>query len=72
MRSISVRMWAKFPVYGRHLYAPEALTIWAEYAIYGAIDKIPQICRGIWIYVEQNGLRWSKVECPITCILNYI
>ena len=55
MRSISVRMWAKFPVYGRHFYAPEALTIWAEYAIYEGIDKIPQIC-------HVCGAKWITVE----------
>jgi len=51
-------MWAKFPVYGRHFYAPEALTIWAEYAIYGAIDKIPQICR----HMDLCGAKWITVE----------
>jgi len=34
------------------------LTIWAEYAIYGAIDKIPEICRDM----GQNGIKWGKVE----------
>jgi hypothetical protein len=46
---------ANFPVYGRHFYAPEALTIWAEYAIYEGIDKIPQICHGY-------GCMWSKMD----------
>jgi hypothetical protein len=53
---------ANFPVYGRHLYAPEALTIWAEYAIYGAIDKIPQICHGygyMWSKMDYGGVKWS-------------
>jgi len=55
MRSISVRMWAKFPVYGSILNAPEALTIWAKYAIYEGIDKIPQIC-------HVCGAKWITVE----------
>jgi hypothetical protein len=29
--------------------------MWAEYAIYGAIDKIPEICRAC-------GDMWSKME----------
>lgn len=62
MRSKSVRMWAKFPVYGRHFYAPEALTIWAKYAIYEGIDKIPQICHGygyMWSKVDYGGVKWG-------------
>jgi hypothetical protein len=55
MRSISVRMWAKFSVYGDILNAPEALTMWAKYAIYEAIDKIPQIC-------HTYGSMWSKMD----------
>jgi hypothetical protein len=47
-------MWANFSVYGDILNAPEALTIWAKYAIYEAIDKIPQICHGY-------GYMWSKM-----------
>jgi hypothetical protein len=31
------------------------LTMWAKYAIYEAIDKIPQICR-VWISM------WSKMD----------
>jgi hypothetical protein len=55
-------MWAKFPVYGRHFYAPEALTIWAEYAIYEGIDKIPQICHvcgSMWSKMDYGGVKWS-------------
>jgi hypothetical protein len=37
------KLGANFPVYGDILYAPEALTMWAIYAIYEGIDKIPQI-----------------------------
>jgi hypothetical protein len=48
-------MWANFPVYGDILNAPEALTMWAKYAIYEAIDKIPQIC-------HTYGSMWSKVD----------
>jgi hypothetical protein len=55
MRSISVKMWAKFPVYGDILNAPEALTMWAKYAIYEGIDKIPQIC-------HVCGAKWITVE----------
>jgi hypothetical protein len=46
-------MWAKFSVYGDILNAPEALTMWAKYAIYEAIDKIPEICRGIYFYMQK-------------------
>jgi hypothetical protein len=55
-------MWAKFPVYGRHFYAPEALTIWAEYAIYEGIDKIPQICHtcgSMWSKMDYGGVKGS-------------
>ena len=62
MRSISVRIVGKFSRLRETFICPRSLTTWAEYAIYGAIDKIPQICRGIWIYVEQNGLRWRIME----------
>ena len=37
-------MWAIFLRYGACPNAPEALTMWAKYAIYEAIDKIPEIC----------------------------
>jgi hypothetical protein len=47
--------------------------MWAKYAIYEGIDKIPEICRAIYVYVEQSGLKWGFMEaCPITHILNYI
>jgi hypothetical protein len=55
MRSISVKMWANFSVYGAILNTPEALTIWAKYAIYEGIDKIPQIC-------HVCGAKWITVE----------
>jgi len=61
MRSISVRMWAKFLVYEDIFYAPEALTIWAKYAIYEAIDKIPQICSiwaPMWSKMDYGGVMW--------------
>jgi hypothetical protein len=48
-------MWAKFLRYGACPNAPEALTMWAIYAIYEGIDKIPQICHGY-------GYMWSKVD----------
>ena len=54
-------MGANFPVYGRHFYAPEALTIWAEYAIYEGIDKIPQICHvcgSMWSKMDYGGVKW--------------
>ena len=68
MRSISVRMWAKFPVYGDILNAPEALTMWAKYAIYEGIDKIPQICHtygSMWSKVGLSGGIWRAVQLHI-------
>jgi hypothetical protein len=52
---------ANFPVYGDILYTPEALTMWAIYAIYEAIDKIPEICHGygyMWGKVDYGGVKW--------------
>jgi len=46
---------ANFSVYGAILNAPEALTMWAKYAIYEGIDKIPQIC-------HVCGAKWITVE----------
>jgi hypothetical protein len=62
MRSISVKMWAKFPLYGDIFIAPEALTIWAKYAIYEGIDKIPQICRHMDSMWSKMYIRWSKIS----------
>ena len=53
-------MGANFPVYGDILNAPEALTIWAEYAIYEGIDKISQICSTwapIWSKMDYGGVK---------------
>jgi len=64
---------ANFSVYGAILYAPEALTIWAIYAIYEGIDKIPQICHtygSMWSKVDYGGGLWRT--CSITCISIYI
>ena len=55
-------MWAKFLRYGACPNAPEALTMWAIYAIYEGIDKIPQICHGygyMWSKVDYDGVKWS-------------
>jgi hypothetical protein len=64
---------ANFSVYGAILNAPEALTMWAKYAIYEGIDKIPQICHGygyMWSKVDYGGGLWRA--WPITCISIYI
>ena len=37
----SVKIGAKFSVYGAYKNAPEALTEWAKYAYYGQIYKNP-------------------------------
>ena len=42
MRSISVKMWAKFSYYDMDIYTPKVLTKWAIYAIYEDMKKIPQ------------------------------
>jgi len=55
-------MWAIFSVYGACPNTPEALTMWAKYAIYEGIDKIPQICHGygyMWSKVDYGGGKWS-------------
>ena len=55
-------MWAIFSVYGACPNAPEALTMWAKYAIYEGIDKIPQICHGygyMWSKMDYGGVKWS-------------
>ena len=55
-------MWAIFSVYGACPNTPEALTMWAKYAIYEAIDKIPEICHGygyMWSKVDYGGVKWS-------------
>jgi hypothetical protein len=47
--------------------------MWAKYAIYEGIDKIPQICHGygyMWSKVDYDGGLWRT--CPITCISIYI
>jgi len=47
--------------------------MWAKYAIYECIDKIPQICHGygyMWSKVDYGGGLWRA--CPITCISIYI
>ena len=52
-------MWANFSVYGACPNTPEALTMWAIYAIYEGIDKIAEICHvcgAKWIKVEGNGV----------------
>jgi hypothetical protein len=54
MRSISVKIGGKFTRLRGHIICPRSLTTWAKYAIYGGIDKIPQICHGY-------GYMWSKV-----------
>ena len=41
-----------------HILCPRSLTIWAEYAIYEGIDKIPQICRDM----DLCGAKWITVE----------
>jgi hypothetical protein len=36
--------------------------MWAKYAIYEGIDKIPQICHGygyMWSKVDYGGVKWS-------------
>jgi len=44
MRYISVRIVGEFTRLREHILYPRSLTGWAKYAIYEAIDKIPQIC----------------------------
>jgi hypothetical protein len=47
--------------------------MWAKYAIYEGIDKIPQICSiwaPMWSKVDYGGGLWRA--CPITCISIYI
>ena len=58
MRSISVRIVGKFSRLRETFICPRSLTTWAEYAIYGAIDKIPQICR----HMALCGAKWITVE----------
>ena len=73
MRSISVRIVGKFSRLRETFICPRSLTTWAEYAIYGAIDKIPQICHtygSMWSKMDYGGVKWRT--CPITCISNYI
>jgi hypothetical protein len=76
MRSISVKMWAKFPVYGDIFIAPEALTIWAEYAIYGGIDKIPQICSiwaPMWSKMDYGGVKWrAQLHVYLTIYISVV
>ena len=46
-----------------HIICPRSLTIWAKYAIYESIDKIPQIWyRDIcfmWSKRDYGGVIWS-------------
>ena len=62
------KLWANFSVYGAYKNAPEALTIWAEYAIYEAIDKIPQIWYAygyMWSKMDYDGVKWRAVQLLI-------
>ena len=62
------KLGAKFSVYGAYINAPEALTIWAEYAIYEAIDKIPQIWYAygsMWSKMVLSGAIWRAVQLLI-------
>ena len=54
MRYKSVKIVGKFSPLRGHFICPRSLTIWAKYAIYGGIDKIPQICRDMGLC----GAKW--------------
>ena len=59
MRYKSVKIVGKFTRLRGHFICPESLTIWAKYAIYESIDKIPQIW---YMDICSCGAKWITVE----------
>jgi hypothetical protein len=53
-------MYSKSGIHLGQIVIKNLLTKWAKYAIYGAIDKIPEICRHafMWGKMGLSGANW--------------
>jgi hypothetical protein len=46
--------------------------MWAKYAIYGAIDKIPQICRDLQIWGQSKFVKFDITGLNGVCSITHI
>ena len=46
--------------------------MWAKYAIYGAIDKIPQICRDLQIWGQAKFGKFDITGINKVCSITHI